>query len=146
MTTAGRKPKSLVGSYLRQKRELRRISQKQLGLRFNPPVTTQFISNLERGVTPLPAHHVPTLAQALDLQETEILAILEQEYAQKITRKIQRPTATAEMTPATTLCAIFVEEKDADFFRALYGAYVLASPEVKQKLSKECESLLGMTK
>ena len=47
-----KKPR-LVGNFIRQKREALGLSQRALGQKFTPPVTTQFISNVERGVTPL---------------------------------------------------------------------------------------------
>ena len=45
----GKQPK-LVGAFIRQRREALGLSQRALGLLFSPPVTTQFISNVERGV------------------------------------------------------------------------------------------------
>jgi hypothetical protein len=51
----------LVGTFIRQKRESLGISQRALGQMLTPTVTTQFISNLERGVTPLPLNHNPAL-------------------------------------------------------------------------------------
>ncbi|MBC7396603.1 MAG: helix-turn-helix transcriptional regulator, partial [Bdellovibrionales bacterium] len=39
-----------VGAFIRQKREEKGFSQKELGQKFEPPVTTQFVSNLERGI------------------------------------------------------------------------------------------------
>ena len=146
MSVKGRKPTSLIGSYLRQKRELRNISQKQLGLQFNPAVTTQFISNLERGVTPLPTHHIPTLARALEVSESEFLALLERAYTEKINSKLRRPTQDLNNVSIPTLKSVFVQEKDAQLFQALYEAYTNADSETKQKWSKECERLLGMTK
>ena len=74
----------LVGDFIKKRREDLGISQRSLGLGFNPPVTTQFISNVERGVTPLPPIHVPVLAKALSTDEAEILALLEKEYAMRL--------------------------------------------------------------
>jgi transcriptional regulator with XRE-family HTH domain len=155
MTTLGRKPVSLVGTFLRQKRETLSLSQRQLGMKFEPPVTTQFISNLERGVTPLPPHHVPTLARELRIEESELLALLEREYAQKINDRIHRPSQerAAEPAPAgggivtsTTLRNLVVEEKDAEFIRAVYQAYSLSDRETKENFVSVCQKILRMTK
>src|SRR5436305_13141430 len=84
-----KKPR-IVGNFIRQRRETLGLSQRALGLLFSPPVTTQFISNLERGVTPLPPNHVPTLTQALNISEAEIMSLLEREYAMKLSGKLGR--------------------------------------------------------
>ena len=154
MATTGRTPKSLVGGFLRQRRETLGISQRELGMRFNPTVTTQFISNLERGVTPLPPHHIPTLARELQVTEAELLGILEREYAQKISDRIHRLPADTGLGPATsappvtnrTLRSLFVEEKDADLMRAIYSAYSLSDRETKENFVSVCEKILRMTK
>src|SRR6476469_7925558 len=80
----------LVGNFIRQRRETLGLSQRALGLLFNPPVTTQFISNVERGVTPLPPTHIPTLTNALKVSETEIRALLEREYSAKLSGRLGR--------------------------------------------------------
>ena len=143
MSTLGKKPSSLVGSFLRTRRESVKLSQRQLGLRFKPPVTTQFISNLERGVTPLPAHHIPTLAKELQLSEAELLSLLEREYAQKINDRIHREPTEAEpgVTPST-LRNIVVQEKDAEFIRSIYHAFSLADPETQRHFVSMCEKIL----
>src|SRR5262249_47894405 len=84
----------LVGSFIRQKREASGLSQRALGLLFNPPVTTQFISNLERGVTPLPLNHIPTLTKALSINEAEIMSLLEREYTMKLSGRLARLEGT----------------------------------------------------
>src|SRR5262249_42119630 len=80
----------LVGNFIRTRREALGLSQRPLGLLFTPPVTTQFISNVERGVTPLPPAHIPTLTQALNVSETEFMALMEQEYAYKLSGRLGR--------------------------------------------------------
>src|SRR3989338_6697609 len=77
-----------VGNFIRQRREALGLSQRALGLLFTPPVTTQFISNVERGVTPLPPAHIPTLCRALKISESEVMAILEREYAVKLSGRL----------------------------------------------------------
>ncbi len=154
MSTLGRKPTSLVGTFLRQRRESLSLSQRQLGMKFEPPVTTQFISNLERGVTPLPPHHVPTLARELRIEEGELLSLLEREYAQKISDRMHRQTCDAGANPAgpeavvtpTTLRNLVVKEKDAEFIRSVYQAYSLADSATKENFASVCEKILRMTK
>src|SRR6185369_16609064 len=77
-----------VGSFIRQKREEKGLSQKELGQKFEPAVTTQFVSNLERGITPVPAVHITALVRALDIVEAELMVLMEKEYAAKLTHKI----------------------------------------------------------
>ena len=148
MVTMGRKPISLVGAFLRQRRETLGISQKQLGLRFTPTVTTQFISNLERGVTPLPAHHVSTLARELRITESELLGVMERDYAQKISDRIHQNTPEGSSTTVTpsTLRSIVVEEKDAEFIRAIYAAYSVSDPTTKENFTSVCEKILRVRK
>lgn len=85
--TNSRKP-GLVGQFIRTKREALGLSQRGLGLKFTPPVTTQFISNVERGVTPLPPAHIPTLIQALQVTDSSFLEVMEREYAIKLSGKL----------------------------------------------------------
>src|SRR5665647_306258 len=86
-----------VGIFLREKREGVGLSQRALGQLFDPPVTTQFISNIERGVTPLPPVHIATLVRVLHLGDTELLAVLEREYAAKISNRVGRPDLASGM-------------------------------------------------
>ncbi|MEN9723903.1 MAG: Helix-turn-helix domain [Pseudomonadota bacterium] len=143
-----RKPASLVGTFIRQRRESLGFSQRQLGLRFQPPVTTQFISNLERGVTPLPPHHVATLAQELGIASHEILTLLEREYAQRISDQILSSPELQSTANAgrAMLKNVLVEEKDAEFMRSIYQAYSLADETTRQHFASLCETLLRMTK
>jgi hypothetical protein len=123
-------------------------------MKFEPPVTTQFISNLERGVTPLPPHHVPTLARELRIEESELLSLLEREYAQKISDRMHRQPGDTGANPAgqdgivttSTLKNLVVEEKDAEFIRAVYQAYSLADGTTKENFASLCEKILRMTK
>jgi transcriptional regulator with XRE-family HTH domain len=83
----------IVGTFIKSKRAKLGLSQKALGQLFEPAVTTQFISNLERGVTPLPTNHVPKLAKALQISEAELMALLEKEYAAKLSGKLSKSEA-----------------------------------------------------
>src|SRR3954468_24285738 len=93
MVESSKRPK-IVGNFIRDRREALGLSQRALGLLFTPPVTTQFISNVERGVTPLPPAHIPTLTKALNVSESEFMALLEQEYAYKLSGRLGKADAS----------------------------------------------------
>lgn len=140
----------LVGSYIRQRREVLSLSQRALGLLFTPAVTTQFISNVERGVTPLPPVHVPTLARALQVGEADIMSLLEREYSAKLTERlgkpddsggVHEPSGSAPVIPGLT-----VQPSDIDFMRSLYLAYQQADPKTRQTFATVCESILNLSK
>src|SRR5207248_2812738 len=112
MVDLGKRPK-LVGSFIRQRRESLGLSQRALGLLFTPAVTTQFISNLERGVTPLPPAHVSTLARALSVAEDELTTLLSKEYSLKLSGRIGKlpdsapdGTALAPILPGQSLAVL----------------------------------------
>lgn len=110
-----------VGSFIRQKREEKGFSQKELGQKFEPPVTTQFVSNLERGITPVPAVHVQALVRALGINESELMVLMEKEYAAKLTHKIagQHTETHGEHAPAV----IVVAKQDEEFFKWAVQSY-----------------------
>ncbi len=110
-----------VGAFIRQKRETKGFSQKELGQRFEPPVTTQFVSNLERGITPIPAVHIQALVRALDLNEQELMVLMEKEYAAKLTHKIAGGTEfhSSESAPAV----LVVAKQDEEFFKWIVQSY-----------------------
>lgn len=139
----GKRPR-LVGNFIRQKREALGLSQRALGLMFTPPVTTQFISNVERGVTPLPPAHIPTLTRALQVNELEFMALLEQEYAHKLSGRLAAPGAASVTDSAFTPSAIAlsIAESDYAFMRTLYDAYTKADAGTRQDFAKLCEKLL----
>ena len=105
-----------VGSFIRQKREEKGFSQKELGQKFEPPVTTQFVSNLERGITPVPANHIQSLVKNLALNESELMVLMEKEYAAKLTHKIAGHGDHGhgrESAPAV----LVVARQDEEFFK-----------------------------
>ena len=143
----------LVGNFIRQRRETLSLSQRALGLLFDPPVTTQFISNVERGVTPLPPAHVPTLTRALQVSEAELMGLLEREYTLKLSGRLgftQTPNdglnqpRGATIIPMTQAHHIAVSTHDHDFIRGLYDAYKLADPKTRQTFANICESVLNL--
>ena len=110
-----------VGAFIRQKREEKHFSQKELGQKFSPAVTTQFISNLERGITPIPAVHIQALVKSLELNEHELMALMEKEYAAKLTHKIagQHMEHSGEGAPAI----LVVPKQDEEFFKFIAQSY-----------------------
>lgn len=109
-----------VGAFIRQKREEKHLSQKELGQKFTPAVTTQFVSNLERGITPVPAVHIQALVKCLDLNEHELMALMEKEYAAKLTHKIAgQGTQSSDSAPAV----LVVPKQDEDFFKFIAQSY-----------------------
>lgn len=140
----------LVGSFIRKRRESLGLSQRALGMMFDPPVTTQFISNIERGVTPLPPAHVPTLTKALLVSEEEFLALLEREYTAKLSDRLGKgegvPQPVEGTPPASELVQLVISHMDYDFIRNLYDAYRQADPKTRQAFTTVCESMLNLPK
>jgi len=131
----------LVGHFIRQRREALGLSQRALGLLFSPPVTTQFISNVERGVTPLPPIHIPVLIKALLVSEQELLSLLEREYTLKLTGRVGgRPEENGSAAPSPP--QIMVTQLDYEFFRRLYDAYRGADEKTKLAFVTVSESML----
>src|SRR4051812_39391659 len=119
------KSPKLVGNFIRERRESLGLSQRALGLLFDPPVTTQFISNIERGVTPLPPVHVPTLTKALLVPEAEFTALLEREYALKLTGRLGKtldgsPGAGDSGFALDGPPQVMVAANDREFIQSLY--------------------------
>lgn len=138
----------LVGEFIRKRRETLGLSQRALGLLFSPPVTTQFISNVERGVTPLPPTHIPVLAKALSVSDSELMALLEKEYAMKLNGRLGKTEglsngngSSPDMTPPLSIANI-----DYDFMKSLYDAYRMADPKTRQAFATICESMLKVPK
>jgi transcriptional regulator with XRE-family HTH domain len=129
----------LVGSYIRTRREAIKLSQRALGQMFQPPVTTQFISNVERGVTPLPPAHVPTLARALGTPEAEIMKILEKEYAMKLSGRLgvegSLPSSSEE--PQS-------HSPEQEYLRRINDSYKKADEKTRAAFASVCETILNV--
>ncbi len=141
------KQPGLVGAFIKNRREALAISQRALGQLFTPAVTTQFISNVERGVTPLPPNHVATLSKALMVSESELLLLLEKEYALKLSGKLGRttdglPAGDGAGAGDSPVQSHVIAREDFDFWRALYDAYRKAEPKTQGAFSAVCDSLL----
>ena len=139
----------LVGNYIRSRREALGLSQRALGLLFTPPVTTQFISNVERGVTPLPPAHVPTLAKALSVSDSEMMNLLEKEYSLKLNERLGRPEAPLNgpesIEALSHSLGLTIAPGDLAFMQSLYNAYKQADPKTRQTFAIVCESILNVT-
>jgi transcriptional regulator with XRE-family HTH domain len=140
------KAPKLVGQFIRQRREALGLSQRALGMLFDPPVTTQFISNVERGVTPLPPIHVPTLTKALMVSEGEIMALLEREYALKLSGRLGKPDEMPQGPQAGSIPQLVIAHPDYDFMRTLYDSYRMADDKTRQAFATVAESMLKMPK
>jgi len=130
-----KRPK-IVGDFIRQKREGLKLSQRALGQLFSPAVTTQFISNVERGVTPLPPAHVPTLARALSVSEPELMELLEREYSTKLSGRLGVALHSAE-PPASV---------EIQFLKSISDAYFRADIKTREAFATVCESILRVPK
>jgi len=145
--TSPKKPLRIVGHFIRQRRESIGLSQRALGQKFDPPVTTQFISNVERGVTPLPPSHIPVLTEALKISESEIRALLEKEFTAKLAHRLGRdPNALDDggANLAPSMKDLLVDTSHFEFIEGLYEAYRKASPSTQTAFHTVCESLLQM--
>ncbi len=144
------KQPGLVGQFIRRRREALHLSQRALGLLFTPAVTTQFISNVERGVTPLPPSHVPTLTQALQITENELLTLMEQEYTLKLSHRLgkkNQPSGT--ITQAAVPDGHFplpIVHTDFNFMKKLYDAFSKADAKTKTTFLTVCESIFNLSK
>jgi len=147
--TAKKRPK-LVGSFIRQKREALGLSQRALGQMFTPAVTTQFISNVERGATPLPPAHIPTLATALQVAEEELMTVLEREYAIKLSGRFGNSedgilsTGNFLMNDKDSNSKLAVSPGDLGLMKSLYDAYKRADEKDKNAFLSVCRSILGL--
>ncbi len=135
----------LVGDFIRNRRETLGLSQRALGLLFEPAVTTQFISNVERGVTPLPPIHIPVLAKALSIKDSELMVLLEKEYAMKLNGRLGR-TEDVHGEEGNFVPGLVIAKPDYDFMKSLYDAYRAADPKTRQAFASACENVLKMPK
>jgi transcriptional regulator with XRE-family HTH domain len=137
----------LVATFIRERRKSANLSQRDLGKLFSPPVTTQFISNVERGITPLPLNHLPTLHKVLGIEEAEILGLMEKEYALKVSVRLGKiegmRSGVIPQLPSEN--EIYVAPEDLEFMRALYSSYRRADKKTRQIFHGLCESVLNET-
>ncbi|MBI3534234.1 MAG: helix-turn-helix transcriptional regulator [Deltaproteobacteria bacterium] len=128
----------LVGEFIKQKREDLGLSQKELGQLFDPPVTTQFISNVERGVTPLPPSHVTFLTKALNVAEEEVMTLLEKEYAVKLSSRLGKVNA-ANKCPSLLIS----DPVEFELMKKLYEFFSKANPKDKAFITDSIKKIIG---
>lgn len=138
-----------VGKFIRERREGVGLSQRALGQLFTPPVTTQFISNIERGVTPLPPVHIATLSVALKISEAEITTLMEREYTYKLSQRLGKAPHVEGLEALMTSSpggssAIPVSSADYLFMRNLYDAYQRADDKTREAFATVCISILKL--
>lgn len=143
--TSAKGPK-LVGAFIRSQREAMGLSQRALGLLLTPVVTTQFISNIERGVTPLPPAHVSTLCNALKIQEPELMALLEREYAVKLSERLGMPSSGTSASGQETAPSFAQTPEEQDFWNRVHKSYQTANPNTRNAFETLCENLFGFSK
>lgn len=141
--TAPTQPR-IIGKHIRERRKSLGISQRALGQLFQPTVTTQFISNVERGVTPLPTVHIDTICDVLKIPKEEMQRLMEQEYAAKLSGRLGGlPTPPpSEPTPGSN--SMNVRSQDLEFMKRVYSSYVQAGPETQQAFKKVCHTILNL--
>jgi transcriptional regulator with XRE-family HTH domain len=133
----------IVGEFIRKRRSSLGLSQRALGQMFEPAVTTQFISNVERGVTPLPPAHVPTLAKSLLVPEDELMGLLEKEYAAKLSGRLGKEGLEGVLPPnSEAKNQIHVEPKHFELMRSIYDAFHRADTQTQGAFLTVCESIL----
>ncbi len=130
-----KKGPGIVGDTIRKRRESLNLSQRALGLLFEPAVTTQFISNIERGVTPLPPAHVGTLAKALQIPEIELMSLMEREYTQRLSDRVGKPEFALLQGASPT---------EAEQFQKLWRAYQGASSLAQEEFRDFVKRVLKM--
>jgi transcriptional regulator with XRE-family HTH domain len=135
-------PLNIVGQFIRTERERKGLSQKALGQMFTPPVTTQFISNIERGVTPLPPVHIQTLTKIFDLGEEIFLDVFEKEYVTKLSQQVGRPEYATNHSAGKPL---FVSNQNFDFMKKFVDAYQIADHSSQEEMKRSIESFISNT-
>ena len=130
-------PVNLVGRYIRERRTSLKLSQKKLGSLLTPQVTTQFISNIERGVTPLPVSHVAQLSKILRVSEPELMALMEKEYTLKLSQKLGQD-------PSRYQAQLAILAQDFMLFQSIYQAYQGADPRTREAFKTVCISILKL--
>lgn len=137
------KSSKIVGTYIKQRRQALDLSQRALGQMLTPPVTTQFISNLERGVTPLPLSHLSHLAKALQIQEAELTSLLEKEYAFKLSHRLGFENGSGTEL-ALNHRSLQVSPEDYELMKKIYEAYKNSDAKIQEAFLVFCETQFGI--
>lgn len=144
------KTPNIVGQFIRSRRESLGLSQRALGLLFTPPVTTQFVSNIERGVTPLPPAHLAVLTQSLKITDEELLQVMEKEYAAKISQRVGRPELVSvdrvDTHHLNGMPSLSISAGHFEFISKLYESFRQADPKTQETFKGVCDTILHLTK
>lgn len=124
-----------VGQFIKERREKLGISQKALGQSLTPCVTTQFISNVERGITPLPPIHVDNMAKALQISSGQLCTLIEQEF----TKKLCERSGVSWNKDASEFKVL---DEHAPVFRKIYERFCRQTPEAQEAFLNVCETML----
>lgn len=124
------KKTSFLGSFIKTKRTELGLSQKALGSLLEPPVTTQFISNIERGATPLPAVHIQKLCQHLKIKEEDLILVMEKQYAEKLSHRVGLPLGTNPTASGLP-----------SWWGNLAQNYLSSNKETQEQFIRACEDL-----
>jgi transcriptional regulator with XRE-family HTH domain len=68
--------KSVLGSFLKSRREARGLTQEQLGTRLGYSSGHQYVSNWERGTSPPPMERLHEIAQILEISPDELINVI----------------------------------------------------------------------
>ena len=128
-----------VGSFIRKKREDLGLSQRDLASQFVPAVTTKFISNIERGVTPLPVSHLATLTRVLKIPQGELASLLQRDYQTKLATTLGMENGAAGFSTET------LSNEDQDFLFAFARSFAGADAAKRRELREQIERTLGAT-
>ena len=131
---------NIVGQFIRTERERKGLSQKSLGQMFSPPVTTQFISNIERGVTPLPPVHIQTLTKIFELDEEIFLDVFEREYVTKLSQQVGRPDYASNHAAGKSL---YVANQNFDLMKKFVDAFQGADATSQEQMKRTIETLIS---
>ncbi|MCM0605217.1 MAG: helix-turn-helix transcriptional regulator [Xanthomonadaceae bacterium] len=124
------KKSSVLGSFIKTKRTELGLSQKMLGSLLDPQVTTQFISNIERGATPLPAVHIAKICSNLKIREEDLIFVMEKEYADKLNLIVGLPPGYSSGKTGLP-----------EWWSNLAQLYLNASQETQENFIRTCEDL-----
>lgn len=90
-----------VGSFIKELREKRGLSQADVA-RMLSLKTAQSISNIERGVSPLPRAKIKRLADILGVKKAEIVGVVMREMQERVSRAAGVQARSLMMGPEFT--------------------------------------------
>lgn len=73
-----------LGSFVREKRLEGNNTLRGFGAQCAPPVTAQFITRIESGVSPIPPERIKSFAAVLNVEPWELANLLIEEYTERL--------------------------------------------------------------